>query len=298
MRPTNFRRLNERQISEIVIANRDGSDLKVVFQTGELIEAPNWTPDGKWLIYNADGRLFRISVDGSDGPYRINTAPVEDLNNDHVLAPDGKSIFVSSNDDHLYQCPIDGGVPVKLSNDHDPARRFTYYLHGISPDGQTLAYVGYERGGDVTVTRICTIPAAGGEDIVLSDGSCPVDGPEYSADGKWLYFNSEAAASEPGHAQIFRMLADGSNVEQLTDDERVNWFPHAAPDGTIFAYISFPKGTLGHPSDKQVIIRVMDPDGANQRDIDSFNGGQGTINVTSWAPDSSRFAYVRYPILG
>lgn len=297
MRPNNFRRLNERQVSELVVASRDGSDISTVFQTGELIEAPNWTPDGKWLIYNADGRLFRISPDGSDGPHRINTTPVENLNNDHVIAPDGKSIYVSSNDSHLYQCPIDGGAPVKISNDQNPARFFTYYLHGISPDGETLAYVGYERGGGKTVTRICTIPSSGGADVELSDGSCAVDGPEYSADGKWIYFNSEAAATQPGHAQIFRMLNDGSGVEQLTHDERVNWFPHAAPDGTMFVYISFPSGTLGHPADKEVIIRTMNPDGSNQRDIDTFNGGQGTINVTSWSPDSSHFAYVRYPML-
>jgi Tol biopolymer transport system component len=130
----------------------------------------------------------------------------------------------------------------------------------------------------------------------LTDGSCPVDGPEYSADGAWIYFNSEAAATQAGHAQVFRMRPDGAGVEQLTHDARVNWFPHAAPDGTIFAYISFPTGTFGHPADKDVIIRTMAPDGSDQRDIDRFNGGQGTINVTSWSPDSQRFAYVRYPI--
>lgn len=298
MRPRDFRRLNQNQVSELVTASRDGSEITMIYQTGELIEAPNWTPDGKWLIYNADGRLFRISTDGLDGPHRINTTPVENLNNDHVIAPDGKSIYVSSNDSHLYRCPVEGGLPVKVSNDQDPERGFTYYLHGISPDGETLAYVGYERGRGKTITCICTIPSKGGADIVLTDGSCPVDGPEFSADGKWIYFNSEAAANQAGHAQIFRMLKDGSGAEQLTHDERVNWFPHAAPDGTIFAYISFPAGTLGHPADKDVIIRTMDPDGSNQYDIDRFNGGQGTINVASWSPDSSRFAYVRYPMLG
>lgn len=296
MRPNEFRRLAENQVSELVIASRDGSEISVVYETGELIEAPNWSPDGAWLIYNADGRLFRISTDGKVGPQRINTAPVENLNNDHVLAPDGQSAFVSANDGHLYQCALDGGAPRKISNDHDVARGFRYYLHGISPDGATLAYVGLERGSDGHVqTRICTLPSPGGADVVLTDGACPVDGPEYSADGKWIYFNSEAAATEAGHAQIFRMRPDGTALTQLTHDARVNWFPHAAPDGTCFAYISFPSGTIGHPADKDVVIRTMDPDGTNLHDIDRFNGGQGTINVTSWAPDSRKFAYVRYP---
>ena len=298
MRPSSARRLGPTQISQLVVASRDGVFKEVVFETGELIEAPNWTPDGRWLIYNADGRIWRISVDGTDGPHRINTAPIEDLNNDHVIAPDGRSMFLSANDGHLYRCPIDGGVPTKVSNDQHPRRKFKYYLHGISPDGDMLAYVGLEQDEGRTVTRICTIPAAGGKDVVLTDGACPVDGPEYSADGAWIYFNSEAAATRPGHAQIFRMRPDGSDVEQLTHDSLVNWFPHAAPDGSLFSYIAFPEGTQGHPADKNVIIRTMRPDGSDVRDIDGFNGGQGSMNVASWAPDSSKFAYVRYPVRG
>lgn len=299
MRPGHARRLLPNQVSELVIATRDGGQQDVIYETSELIEAPNWSPDGRWLIYNADGRVFRISTDGADGPNRINTAPIEDLNNDHVISPCGKTLFLSANDGHLYHSPIDGGHPVKISNDQDPGRKFRYYLHGISPDGETLSYVGYEKGeSGNNVTRICTIPAAGGADVVLTDGQCPVDGPEFSADGDWIYFNSEAAATVPGHAQIFRMRPDGSGVAQLTHDARVNWFPHAAPDGSLFSYISFPTGTLGHPADKDVIIRTMNPDGSNIVDIDRFNGGQGSINVTSWAPDSQRFAYVRYPVRG
>jgi len=292
------RRLANGQSSELVTISRDGSDAQVIYHTNELIEAPNWTPDGQWLIYNADGRLFRISPDGTIGPQRINSAPAEDLNNDHLLSPDGSLIYVSSGDGHLYVLPIGGGVPKRLSNDQDRARGYKYYLHGISPDGETLAYVGLEREKGRTVTRICTIPAQGGADLVLTDGGCPVDGPEFSPDGRWMYFNAETAATVPGHAQCFRMRPDGSGLEQLTHDERVNWFPHPAPDGSIHSFISFPPGTLGHPADRPVILRTMAPDGSGIRDLDAFNGGQGSINVNSWAPDSQRLAYVRYPVAG
>lgn len=291
------RQLQRGQVSEIITIASDGSNRQVIYETGELIEAPNWTLDGKWLIYNGDGRLYKISPDGKEGPIRINTAPIENLNNDHCLSPDGKTVFVSSNDGHLYSVSLDGGTPVKVSNDQDPARKFRYYLHGVSPDGNTLAYVGLEKtaSGD-TLTNIYTIPATGGADTQLTFGTHPVDGPEYSPDGEWIYFNSEKAATEPGHAQIFRMKADGSDLEQLTFDERVNWFPHFPADGSVIAFISFPKGTLGHPADKDVIIRTMGPDGSNQRDIDTFFGGQGTINVNSWSPDSKHLAYVAYPL--
>ncbi len=126
----------------------------------------------------------------------------------------------------------------------------------------------------------------------------PNDGPEYSPDGAWIYFNSERSAGEPGHSQCFRMRPDATGVEQLTFDERVNWFPHLSPDGQSVVYISFPRGTLGHPADREVIIRFMLPDGSGQRDVVSCFGGQGTINVNSWAPDNKRFAYVAYPVNG
>jgi Tol biopolymer transport system component len=289
------RHMQRGQVSELTVIGLDGAP-EVIYETAELIEAPNWTPDGKWLIYNADGRLFRISPDGRDGPHRINSAPVENLNNDHVLSPDGSSIYISAYDGHLYVLKIEGGVPTRISNEMPPERGFRYYLHGVSPDGSTLAYVGLERDGERRVTRICTIPAAGGPDAFLTDGGCPVDGPEFSADGQWIYFNSEAAAAYPGHAQIFRIRPDGSGAEQISFDRRVNWFPHPSPDGRHLAYISYPEGTTGHPPDKAVILRIMAPDGSGQRDLDAFNGGQGTINVNSWAPDSKRLAYVRYPL--
>lgn len=296
MRPSlDTRRLLPRQTSELVVVGLTGTP-QVIYETQELIEAPNWTPDGKWLIYNGDGRLFRISTDGTDGPHRITTAPVENLNNDHVIAPDGQSIYLSANDGHLYVVGITGGVPVKVSHDQDAARRYRYYLHGVSPDGLTLAYVAYELQDGRTMTRIATLPAIGGAETYLTDGSSAVDGPEYAPDGAWIYLNSEAGSTQAGHAQLFRMRPDGSGVEQLTDDARVNWFPHLSPDGLKMAYVSFPPGTQGHPADKAVILRLANPDGSNRRDLDAFNGGQGTINVTSWAPGSDRLAYVRYPI--
>lgn len=287
------RRLRDGQVSELLVIDAFSGQATCIYETADLIEAPNWTPDGRWLIFNADGRLFRISPDGETGPERIVTAPIENLNNDHVLSPDGQTIFMSNGDGHLYAAPVIGGVPRKVSNGHEGF--FRYYLHGISPDGQTLSYVAIE-GEEPRRINIFTIPADGGPDTRLSDIDKPNDGPEYSPDGRWIYFNSERAAQKPGHAQIFRMRPDGSGIEQLTFDERVNWFPHCSPDGQWIVYISYPQDTLGHPPDKDVILRRMRPDGSESADIIALFGGQGTINVNSWSPDSRRFACVAYPM--
>ncbi|HTJ58701.1 MAG TPA: biopolymer transporter Tol [Devosiaceae bacterium] len=267
-----------------------------MFEADEVLEAPNWTPDGEHLIVNAGGELWRFSADGSSAPTKIETGVLRDINNDHVLSPDGRTIYFSENDGHLYAVPITGGEPRRVSNLH--AEPHHYYLHGISPDGLTLSYVAVEGPADRRRINIFTIPAAGGPDKRLTDVSYPNDGPEYSPDGQWIYFSSERAAEIPGHAQCFRMRLDGTGIEQLTFDDRVNWFPHVSPDGQSIVFISYPPGTTGHPANKDVILRFTRPDGSGQRDIASFLGGQGTINVNSWAPDSRHFAFVAYPVRG
>jgi TolB protein len=281
------------QRSEHTVIDRDGGNRRVVFVADEVIEAPNWTADGKWLIFNAGGELWRIGPDGGE-PEKIETGGLRDLNNDHVLSRDGTEIYVSSNDSHLYVLPIEGGEPKRVSNTHP--ERHHYYLHGVSPDGKTLVYTGVETLGENRwgKVNIWTIPVAGGPDVQLTDTPEPNDGAEYSPDGQWIWFNSEMFS--PGRAQIVRMRADGSGKEQITRDERVNWFPHFSPDGQWIVYLSYPPGTAGHPADKDVILRLMRADGTGLGDVVAFFGGQGTINVNSWAPDSKRFAYVAYPV--
>lgn len=283
--------IQPQQHCELMVVDIDSGVARQVYESRWLFEAPNWDSDGKELVINGDGRLWRVALDGAFGPARIDTAPIENLNNDHLLDPNNRWIYLSANDGHLYKVPRFGGRPLKITHRTDQR----HYLHGISPDGTELAYVALERVGERLVTRIATISAEGGDSRYLTDGACPVDGPEYSPDGAWIYFNSEAAASAPGHAQIFRMRTDGSDLEQLTFDERVNWFPHLSPDGEYLVYLSYPAGTVGHPANRDVELRLMGAEGGAYRTLDRFNGGQGTINVNSWNPDSRSLAYVRYP---
>jgi TolB protein len=290
-------KLEAGRVAQLTTIGIDGSEPRVVYQTTDHIEAPNWSPDGRWLIVNFNGSLWRIAAEGGGKPQLIPTGDVTDVNNDHILSPDGQTIYFSAAA-HLYAVPFAGGQPRRISNDHEPQRQFKHFLHGISPDGKTLAFVGVEAVGKNAWGRLdlYTIPATGGADTRLTDTAAPDDGPEYSPDGNWIYFNSELNAKVAGHAQIYRMKPDGTGIEQLTSDERVNWFPHLSRDGKWIVYISFPPGTVHHPANKPVILRRMKPDGSQQADITSLPGGQGTINVNSWSPDNKRFALVAYPL--
>jgi TolB protein len=271
-----------------------GEDRLVLESSTQIFEAPNWTPDGQTLIVNCDGRLHTVATSG--GVLEpIESGHLVDLNNDHILSPDGSVLYVSSRDGHLYGLPATGGEPWRITNDRGPD--FQHYLHGISPDGATLAYVGVEpyQGVRGAYRNIFTIPAGGGADTQLTDTPAATDGPEYFPDGRWIYLNREVGGAGEGHAQIFRMRPDGAELTQLTSDERVNWFPHPSPNGELILFLSFPPGTRGHPADRDIILRTMTPDGADVTDVVALRGGQGTLNVNSWAPDSEQFAYVAYP---
>ncbi|WP_448059743.1 TolB family protein [Cellulomonas hominis] len=285
-----------------VIDVATGEATLVLESTRWLFESPSWHPSGRWIVLNADGRLFRVDLEaGPDQPSGLAPIPLDgvptDLNNDHLLSPDGSLHVVSVNDGHLYTAPWAGGPVRRVSSDKDPARAFRHFLHGISPDGGTLAYVGTEVLGDdeLGIRRLWTLDLSTGDEALVGDGFSPADGPEFSPDGDWLWFNSEVASDEPGHAQVFRYrLADGT-LEQVTHDERVNWFPHVSPDGRLLCYLSFSPGTLGHPADKPVELVLVDlATGIECRRV-ALPGGQGTVNVNSWAPDSRRLAYVAYP---
>lgn len=280
------------QQSELTTINADGSGREVIFATDDIIESPNWHPDGDTIQFNSGGELWRINVDGS-GLAKIETGSVTGVNNDHVVSPDGRTIYVSSEDGHIYALPNEGGEARRVSNVHQTP--FHYYLHGISPDGKTLIHVAVE-GTSPRRINIFTLPIAGGPDTRITDVHYQLDGGEFSPDGKWIYYNAEREGGRAGHSQCYRMHIDGRHVEQLTDDERVNWFPHPAPDMSTCVYISYPADTLAHPANMEVELKTMTSDGRNHREIVSLFGGQGTINVNSWAPDSRRFAYVAYPV--
>ncbi len=259
------------------------TDRRVVMHTPDHIEAPNWTPDGETLIYNSRGGLYRIPVNGGDST-RIKTGTLTRLNNDHGVSPDGKTLVISDQTQdggsRMYTLPTEGGIP-KLITEAAPS-----YWHGWSPDGDVFAYCA-QRDGDYNVF---TMPAIGGTETQLTTAAGLDDGPDYSPDGKTIYFNSERS----GTMQIWRMNTDGTDQKQVTNDEFNNWFPHPSPDGRWIAFLSYNAQVQGHPENQDVALRMIPTAGGPIKILAKLYGGQGTINVPSWSPDSQRIAFVSY----
>ncbi len=265
----------------IVIASQDR---RCVHHTNELIEAPNWTRDGAALYFNGGGRIHRLLLAGAAKPELIDTGFAVKCNNDHGLSPDGSTLVISDQtkdgQSRIYTLPATGGAPKEITP------KAPSYWHGWSPDGKALAYCA-KRDGKF---GIFTIPAAGGEEKRLSITDGLDDGPDYSSDGQWIYFNSDRT----GRMQIWRMHTDGSGMEQVTKDEYNNWFAHPSPDGKWIVFLSYAPDVTGHPPDKDVMLRLMPSVGGEITLLTKLFGGQGTINVPSWSPDSTKLAYVRY----
>ncbi|HKV80523.1 MAG TPA: hypothetical protein VJP02_20400, partial [Candidatus Sulfotelmatobacter sp.] len=265
----------------------DSADRRVAYLARGRFEAPNWTRDGKGFLFNRDGHIERLAA-GSDKPMPIDTGIANRCNNDHGISPDATQLAISDNSqgDHeslVYVLPIGGGTPRRIT------QKSPSYWHGWSPDGKTLAFVG-QRNDEFD---IYTIPAAGGEETRLTTAKGLDDGPEYSPDGKYIYFNSERT----GHMQIWRMKADGSEQEQVFSDELNNWFPHISPDGQWMVFLTYSAEVKGHPENKDVMLRLMSLADKKITVLAKLFGGQGTINVPSWSPDSKQLAFVSYMLI-
>jgi len=276
--------------SRLEIMNVFDGKRKIVYEDKGRFEAPNWMPDGKGLVFNQGGSIYTIPLTGGT-PTMLNTGAAKRNNNDHVISFDGKWLAISSHRDGMpgggstiYYLPLTGGEP-KLVTDSTPS-----YLHGWSPDGKDVVYTA-QRISKSPVYNIYKKPIKGGNEIQLTQlAKGLADGPEYSPDGKYIYYNSTVS----GSMQLWRMKTDGSNPEQLTFDEHNNWFAHVSPDNRWIAFLSFPNTVepTDHPFYKRVMLRLMPVNGGAPRVIAYLFGGQGTINTPSWSPDSKHIAFV------
>ena len=263
---------------------------KIIFEKQGRFEAPNWMPDGKKILFNMDGLLYKIPSTGGEIE-KINTGFADRNNNDHGISFNGKLLAISNQREGLpgggstvYVLPLKGGTP-RMVTENTPS-----YWHGWAPNNKEIIYVAQRNG--IPVYNIYRNSIKGGKEVALTDNKAGehADGCEYSPDGKYIYYNG----SHSGKMHIWRMKPDGTGREELTNEEYNDWFPHISPDGKWILFISFSADIdpNSHPSYKRVMLRLMPATGGKPKVIAWLYGGQGTINVPSWSPDSRHVAFV------
>lgn len=252
-------------------------------------EAPNWSTDGRYFIINQDGLLYKISDDGNEKEL-IPSGVAQQCNNDHGISPDGAFLAISNNDvlsgatggtSRIYVLPVKGGEPKLIT------KKMPSYWHGWSPDGKKVVYTAM-RNDTYDIYQITLNDTT---EIQLTNAPGLDDGPEYSPDGEYIYYNS----FQSGIMELWRMRNDGTDKKQLTNDAYSNWFPHPSPDGKHLVFLSYLEDQgQGHPALKKVSLRLYNLKNNSITTLCTFTGGQGTINVPSWSPDSRKFAFVSY----
>ncbi len=284
----------EKQLYSILEVYDISTNKRTIILKEEIyFEAPNWSRDGKYLLINSSGKLYKVDLEKKKREL-INTGFADQCNNDHGFTPDGKQILISHHDDtvdlqgkeswknsKIYKLSAEGGTPQVIT------KNFPSFWHGISPDGQTLVYTAERKN----IFNIYAIDINGGIEKQLTNTPVLDDGPDFSPDGNTIYYNS----FDSGSMEIWRMTKDGKAHEMLTDDQYSNWFPHPNPNGKNFVFISYEKDQgQNHPAMKKVSLKLFDLQSKSIKTLCSFTGGQGTINVPSWSPDGSEFAFVSY----
>lgn len=281
---------NKQIESQLVILNIKTGEENIILHEKRHFEAPNWSRDGRYLIINSNGLLEKISLKG-EKIGTIDTKFANNCNNDHGISFDGKWLIISNNNptiqapggsSQIYILPIDGGEPRLIT------KNYPSYWHGMSPNNEWIVYCALRNNEwDVYKANIIT-----GEETRLTHADGLDDGPEYSYDGEWIYFNSHRT----GRMHIYRMRPNGSDQTQMTFDNYDNWFPHPSPNNKSVVYISYIENQNGdHPFGKDVLIRQLDVETGKTKSLTPvFYGGQGTLNVHSWSPDGEHIAYVKY----
>jgi TolB protein len=265
----------------------DSHRATIVYAARARAQAPNWSHDGRSIVFNQDGRLYSVSADGKGTAQAINTGSATDCSGSHGFSPDGTWLAISCSmpgmsGRHLAILPSTGGALRVLTTD-------VGYFHSWSPDGKRILFTRSSGGAN----NIYAIPIDGGQETALTSGTGISDDPDFSPDGAYVYFNTDRW----GGMQIARMKPDGSQVEQMTFDSFRNWTPHPSPDGKSIVFLSYNPGVTTHASDQEITLRIISTADHKIGVLTHVIGGNGSMNVQNWSPDSKNVAFVSYQML-
>ncbi len=278
--------------STIEVLEVDSGRATIAYAARGDAQAPTWSRDGSTLAFNQDGKMLSVSADGKGTPQTIDTGAATGCNGSHGFSPDGKWLAITCTTqanpgNRVYVISVAGGTPRMVTANPDS------YFHSWSPDGKTILFTRPGQGSNRGAINIYSISAEGGAETALTSGTGTSDDPDFSPDGAFIYFNTDRW----GGMQIARMHADGSQVEQLTFDKFRNWTPHPAPDGKSIVFLSYAPEVTTHASNKDIVLRRLSTSGGETQVLANLVGGNGSMNVNNWSPDSKRLAVASYELL-
>ena len=188
-----------------------------------------------------------------------------------IWHPNGKALSFTSyreGNPDLYVAELSRGLIQRVSN------RMGINIGGTwSPDGSQMALTLAPDGNP----DVYLIEPVGGRKISRLTRSSGIDvGPDWSHDGKQIAFVSERS----GGAQIYKMNADGGNIQRVTFQGSFNTDPVWSPDGTKIAFV----GRNGGRFD----VFVVNADGTGMRRITQ---DMGDNEDPSWSPDGNYIGF-------
>jgi TolB protein len=181
-------------------------------QNASMNATPHFTPDGKQLVFSSTlaggyAQIYIADVNGS-GLQRLTHSRFVEMEPKVNPKTGNEIVFVSgrSGPPQIYKMNIEGTDIVRLTTGEGEASN-----PGWHPDGQHIAF-SWTRGFEPGNFNVFVMNVATREYVQLTHGAGRNENPTWAPDGRHLVFSSKRG----GRTNIYTMLADGTQVKQLT----------------------------------------------------------------------------------
>jgi len=249
-------------------------------------QSPRWHPDGEriafmrsgvWATTESMGEAFEIwsvALDGQDERLEVvDTLTTRGGRISYSWSPDARAFAWLRTFPEKYQEVIirdlETGEERPLTSDKKNIDEVTW----LSND--QIVYSSNRSGH----TNLWTVPSSGGEAVQITKGSGPDLGIKASADGRTILYLQQQSVGN-----LWIAAVDGSNVRQVTFDDRHRSHPSISPDGKRIAFVM----ADSDPLSRSRHVYVSDRDGANRRKLTKSDL---TPEWTSWSPDGKWISF-------
>jgi len=271
-----FARRDSTRAVQLWVRGRADPMARIVVDGGDLSTLRvRWSPDGRWLYYSANGKLWRVTADGGGLPSPI---PFE-----AAIAFARPSYPVRK-------------VKLPVPGERRPATGFSGLA--LAPDAHRFAMIALGR---LWVTNI------GGKPESLVSLPSSARGLSWSPDGREVAWS----AGRGGTEDIFVTNLKGRATRQLTALPGAERLATWSPDGRMIGFLHWAKPARSEPPWAEDTVgtrlRVIPADLgrpallSDSRDLGSFTTGIFGHDRLSWNPTSSgilAFATQEWPIAG